>query len=148
MDRQKGKTLMASIRVEGLDDLLKKLDKLATKATVDEIAKKAVDTAAPIVEAATRSALASVETGPYATGSVSSSVEAIPARTNAYGVFSAARPTGRDAKGERNAAKAAFLQYGTSRLKARPWRQKAVNTAKGPAIKAMEAVIKAEMELE
>lgn len=139
---------MASISINGLDELVKKLDKLSDKSRVEEIAKKAVDAAAPLTESAMRSALAAVEVGPYATGSVSSSVEATQAKVNSYGVFAVARPTGRDAKGERNGAKAAYLQYGTSRLRARPWREKATNTAKGPAIKTMEDVVKSEMEVD
>ena len=139
---------MASINIEGLDDLVKKLDKLAVKGNLDDIAMKAVDAAAPVVESSMRSAIGSMEYGPYSTGSIASSVQATSAAVNGYGVFAVARPTGRDSKGERNGAKAAYLQYGTPNMPARPWRQKAVNSAMGPAIKTMEEVVKAEMELD
>lgn len=139
---------MAHIEVTGMDDVLKKLQKLSDKGKVDSIAIKAVTAAQPLNESAVRSAVGSVEHGPYATGSVSGSISSTAAKVNSYGVFAVARPTGRDAKGVRNGAKAAFLQYGTSRLKARPWRQRAVAAAEQPCIKLIEEILKAEMELE
>ena len=95
-----------------------------------------------------RSALAGVEHGPYATGSVSGSVSSTPAKVNIYGVFALARPTGHDQKGVRNGAKAAYLQYGTHHMAARPWRQSAVAGAQDACIAAMENVLRSEMELE
>ena len=139
---------MAHLEVNGLDELLRKMEKLSDQSQVEEIAKKAVNAAQPISEAAMKSALAGVEHGPYATGSVSGSVSSTPAKVNSYGVFAVARPTGRDSKGERNGAKAAYLQYGTPHMAARPWRQAAVSQAEAPAIKVMEDVLRAEMELE
>lgn len=139
---------MAHLEIDGLDDVLKKMEKLSDQSKVEEIAKHAVDAAQPMNEASMRSALAWVEHGPYATGSVSGSVSSTDTKVNAYGVYAVAKPTGRDAKGTRNAAKAAYLQYGTSRLEARPWRQQAVAMAQGPCIAAMEKVIQSEMELE
>ena len=138
---------MASLDITGMDDLLKKLEKLSNRGQVEEIARKAVDAAEPLNEAAMRSAVASVEHGPYSTGSVSGSISSTAAKVNSYGVFAVARPTGRDAKGERNAAKAAYLQYGTSRLPARPWREKAVHSAESQCVKAIESVLQSEMEL-
>ena len=140
---------MASLEITGMDELLKKLDKLSDQGKVEEIAKKAVDTAQPMNEAAMRSAIASVEYGPYATGSVSSSVTSTSAKINSYGAFAVAKPTGRDAKGVRNGEKAAYLQYGIpGRQPERPWRQKAVNSAQGPCVTTMESVLKSEMELD
>lgn len=139
---------MAHVEVTGLEDFMKKLDKLSDQAQVEEIAKHAVDAAQPISEASMRSAIAAVEHGPFATGSVSGSISSTPAQVNAYGAYAVARPTGRDAKGVRNGAKAAYLQYGTSRLAARPWRQSAVAGAQSACIAAMEKVVQSEMELE
>ena len=134
--------------VTGLDDILEKFDRLSNLSTVEEIATHAVDAAQPMNEASMRAALASVEHGPYATGSVSGSVVSTAATINAYGVFAVAKPSGRDAKGERNAKKAALLEYGAPRLPQRCWRDKAVAMAKGPCIETMEKVIQSEMELE
>ena len=139
---------MAHIELDGMDDLLKKLEKLSDVNKLNDIAIKAVTEAQPISEAAMRAAIASVEQGRYATGSVSNSIESTPTLMNGYGIYAVARPTGRDAKGVRNGAKAAYLQYGTSRLQPRPWRQRAILAAQQPCIKAMEDVLKAEMELE
>ena len=139
---------MADMEIVGFNEFLAKMDKLGDQAYVEGIGKKMVEAAYPMSESAMKSALASVEHGPYATGSVSASVSGTGTKVNAYGVYAVARPTGRDAKGVRNGAKAAFLQYGTKHMAARPWREKAVNTAKGPAIKTMEQVMRSEMGLE
>ena len=139
---------MATLNINGMDELLRKLEKLSNQGEVERIAMKAVDAAQPISESAMRSAIAGSEHGPYATGSVSGSIESTEAKVNGYGVFAVARPTGRDAKGVRNGAKAADLEYGTSRMAARPWASRAVRAAEGPCIQAMENVLAAEMELE
>ena len=139
---------MAHIEVNGFDDVLRKLDKLSDQGKVEAIAKKAVEAAQPMNESAMRAALASVEHGPYSTGSVSASISSTGTKVNSYGVYAVARPTGRDAKGERNGAKAAYLQYGTSRMQARPWREKAVHSAEGPCTQTIESILTAEMELE
>lgn len=137
-----------AIEVTGLDELLEKIEKLSDPGKVNEIAKKAVEAAQPISEASMRSALASVEHGPYATGSVSGSVSSTPAKINSYGAYAVARPTGHDAKGERNGAKAAYLQYGTPHMAARPWRQSAVSGAEGACLQVIEETIRSEMELD
>ena len=139
---------MGSIELEGFDQLIHKLEKLGTQSYVEEVAKKAVDSASPLVESQMRLSIAASEHGPYSTRSVSGSIQTTPARVNAYGVFAVARPTGRDNKGVSNGAKAAFLQYGTPHMPARPWRQSAVNASLGPAAKTIESVLKAEMELD
>lgn len=108
--------------------------------TVNQAAVKAVDAASPGVAAEMSSAIAGVEHGSYATGSVSQSVKATKAKTNAYGVFSASRPTGRDKKGKRNAEKAAYLQYGTPTMPARPWAEKAARKAEEKAAETLENV--------
>lgn len=139
---------MAHIEVTGFDEVLKKLDKLADLGKMNEVAKRAVDTAQPINEAAARSALAGVEHGPYATGSVSGSISSTSAKINAYGAFAVARPTGRDAKGERNGAKAAYLEYGVPHMAARPWRARAASSAEGACMASIEATLQSELELE
>lgn len=144
---------MGRIEITGIDDLLKKLSDLSDLGKVEGIAKKAVDAAQPMNEAAMRSAIASVEHGPYATGSVSSSVTSTETKINSYGAYAVARPTGRDAKGVRNGEKAAYLQYGSPRdgpkkLAPRPWRQKAVNSCEKACLARMEEVLKTEMGLE
>lgn len=139
---------MASISVEGFDDVIRKLEKLSKKDEVEGIAKKAIDAAKGVVVSSMKSAVASSEHGPYSTGSVSGSISPTDIKVNSYGVYSVARPTGRDRKATRNGAKAAFLEYGTPRMAARPWRARAVASAEGKAIKIIEEVLQSEMELE
>ena len=137
-----------SIQVIGFDDLIKKLEKLSDKAKVDDITKKAVDAARGVVASSMQSAIASSEHGKHSTGSVSASVISTDAKVNSYGTFSVAMPTGRDAKGKRNAEKAAYLEYGTSKLTARPWRARATASAEGQCVKIMEDILKSEMDID
>ena len=137
-----------AITVTGFDELIKKLDKLSNKGKVDDIAKKAVEQAKDRLTVAVKAAVASSETGPNATGSVSASIQATGAKINAFGAYSVARPTGRDSKGIRNGAKAAYLEYGTAKLPARPWRSRAVSSCEAECVKIMEEVVKREMGAE
>lgn len=139
---------MASITVNGFDDVLKKLEKLSDKSKVDEIAKKAVNAAKGSLLSSTKSAVASSEYGTRSTGSVASSISATDAKVNQYGVFAVARPTGRDARGVSNGAKAGFLEYGTPTMAARSWRDTAASSAESSCKSTMENIVKAEMELE
>lgn len=139
---------MASFRVEGFDDLIKKLNKLSDKAKIDEAAKKAVNEAKGVVADSMKAAIRASEYGPRSIGSVAKSIQPTEGKVNSYGVYSVARPTGRDDKGVRNGEKAAYLEYGTSNMSARPWRSKAVSDAEPKAQKIVENVIRKEMELE
>ena len=137
---------MASLTVNGFDDVLKLLDKLSNKSKVDAIAKKAVDAAKGKVVATTKAAIGHSEYGPKSTGSVAGSVTATETKVNSYGAYSVAKPTGRHPSGKRNAELAAYLEYGTATLGARPWRASAAHLAEQPCIKIIEEIVKAEME--
>lgn len=149
---------MASISVNGFDDVIKMLDKLSNKSKVDNMAKAAVNQAKDIVASSMRSAIASSEghraapgkrhRADRSTGSVAGSVEATAAKVNSYGVFSVAKPNGRDKDGTSNGKKAALLEYGGRNLPARPWRSKAASSAEAPAAKAVEDYITKEMGCE
>ena len=136
------------VTITGWDDLIEKLEKLGNQAYVDDVTKRAVDAAKETVASSMRSAIAASEYGPRSTRSVAASVVATSAKVNSYGTYSVAMPTGRDAKGKRNGEKAAYLEYGTSKLAARPWRARAVASAEHPCIKIMENILKSEMQLE
>ena len=137
-----------SLEVNGMLDVLKKLDKLSDRSQVEGIAKKAVAAAEPINEAAMRSAIASSEYGPYSTGEVSASVSSTDVTVNEWGVYAVAKPGGRDRKGVRNGERAAYLEYGTSRMPARPWRARAVAAATGPCVEVMKGIVESEMGCE
>ena len=138
---------MAQFRVEGIDDVLKRLEKLSDRSKIDAIAKKAVNEAKNVVCESTKSAVRASEKGPYSTGSIAASIEVTDAKINSYGVFAVARPTGRDARGVRNGEKAAYLEYGTPNMAARPWRSKAVSNSEAKAKEIIENVVTKEMQL-
>ena len=149
---------MATVTVNGFDEVLKKLEKLSKKAEVDEIAKKAVKAATGIVVNSTKAAVASSEghqggigkrnRKDRSTHSVARSISPTEAKINSYGAYSVARPTGRDKYATSNGTKAALLEYGTKTMSARPWRNRAAESALEPAKSAMEKVLESEMELE
>ena len=142
---------MAQFRVEGIDDVLKRLEKLSDRSKIDAIAKKAVNEAKNVVCESTKSAVRASEKGPYSTGSIAASIEVTDARINSYGVFVVARPTGRDDRGVRNGEKAAYLEYGkysTTHMEARPWRANAVSNSEAKAKEIIENVVTKEMQLE
>ena len=141
-------SLKMGITITGMDEVIKQMEKLSNKSKVDDIAKKAVDRAKGKVASAMKSSIASSETGPNATGSVAASVKPTQAKVNSYGVYSVAWPTGRDSKGVRNGEKAAYLEYGTSKISARPWRSRAVSSCEAECVKIMEEVVKQEMGAE
>ena len=136
------------MEMTGWDDLIKRLDKLADKSRVDEAAKKAVDAAKETVASSMRSAISRSEYGQYSTGSVASSVVATAAKVNSYGVFSVAKPEGMHPSGKRNGEIAAYLNYGTPNMSARPWRAAACSSAEAPATKIIENTLKSEMQLD
>lgn len=139
---------MADISIGGFDELIKKFDKLGDQSFDEEVGKHMVDAAAPMTADAMRSKISSREFGPYSTGSVAASVVTTASKVNSYGAYAVAMPTGRDSKGVRNAEKAAYLEYGTPNMPARAWRAATVNSVQGAAIRAMEEVLKSEMELD
>lgn len=140
---------MADISIGGFDELIQKFDKLGDQSFDEEVGKHMVDAAVPLTVASMKSALAGSESGPQSSGSVAASIVPTVSKVNSYGAYSVARPTGYDSKGVRNGLKAAILEYGTKRgFAKRPWRDKAVNSVQGAAVKAMEEVLKSEMELD
>ena len=139
---------MARVDVSGVDEVMTMFKELADQQKVNEAAVKAVNKATPALTREMSAAIASREYGPYATGSVSRSVRATRAKTNAYGVFSVAKPTGVDEKGTRNAEKAAYLQYGTPNMAARPWAETAVRMGEEKAAPILEDTFLDEMGIQ
>lgn len=79
------------------------------------------------------------------TGAMAESIKATKPKENDRGYFTVVRPTGLDAKGIRNAEKMAYLEYGTSRMKAKPTIAKAVNDAEGRVLNTMQDVFDREV---
>ena len=133
---------MASITVNGFDDVIKMLDKLSNKSKVDEIAKRAVDAALPTLEGSVRSHIHPHE--------VASGVVVKNAKVNSYGVFGVVTVTGRDKYGSPNARAANVLEYGRHDGKGphKPWRSASASSAEGPCKRIIEDLVKSEMGAE
>lgn len=128
-------------------DTLEEIFKKGAKA--NDIAKKAVDQAAPILEGSLKGKISAAASRGYATGELAGSVSSTKAKVNDRGVFAAVRPTGHDRKGVRNGEKLAYLEYGTSRGQSpHPVRDAAVSAAEGQCIQVMENVVYEELGAE
>ena len=113
---------------------------------IDQIAKKAVDQAAPLLESSLSSKIAGAASRGYASGELAGSIGSLKARKNERGVFAVVGPKGTDSRGVRNAEKLAYLEYGTSRGQvAHPVRASAAAAAESPVKQAMEEVLYAEL---
>ena len=108
-----------------------------------EAAKKAVDAAAPILEASVQSHAAAAANRGYATGGLAGSFSATPAKENDRGVFSAVRPVGgRD--GHAYSERARWLEFGTvhgsSRQEPHPFRSAAAAAVQSECEQVMQEV--------
>lgn len=125
---------MASVEMQGFDELEKFLGKLAEPTGM---AIEAVNAAAPILEEGLKSEISSAANKGYATGELVNHIRKTKAKKNQYGVFSVVGPVGeRTRKNKTNngahtvrfAEELAYLEYGTSNGQgSHPVRQKAIN---------------------
>ncbi|MCC8067865.1 MAG: HK97 gp10 family phage protein [Clostridiales bacterium] len=135
--------MMATFKMDGIDEFSKALEELGSNA--DDIAKKAVNEAVPIMKASIKSSAAQSVTKGYSTGALVSGIKSSKAKINSYGVYAAVTISGTDAKGTRNGEKAAYLEYGTSKQPARPFMKRGVKNAEGSAKAIMEQVFESEV---
>ncbi len=129
---------------EDVDRLFEELDQPQYFAT------KALETAAPYLVEESKKAVQRV-TSSKATGNLARSFVATKPKKNAYGNFVVVKPVGVDSKGHSYAARAAWLEYGTTlngqkKNEHKPWRQAAVNAAEAKCTAAMEKVISDEVD--
>jgi len=115
------------------DGFMNQLEELGN---VDAYAPRMIDAALPILERSLNSAYGKHKI----TGVLAGSVRVKKASKNTYGYFGAVFPSGKDAAGVRNAEKAVYLEYGTSKQYATPVIASAVNSVEGEVLKAMEDV--------
>ena len=128
---------------EGIEEIFRK------GAKANEIAKKAVDQAAPVLEESLKGKITGAASRGYATGELAGSISSTKAKVNDRGVFAAVRPTGHDRRGVRNAEKLAYLEYGTSRGQTpHPVRDAAVSAAEAQCVSIMEKVVSDELGAE
>ena len=133
--------------INGFDDVDKmfaELDKPQYFAT------KALEAAAPYLVEESQKAIQRV-TSSKATGKLARSFAATKPKKNAYGNYVVVKPVGTDPKGNSYAARAAWLEYGTTlngqkKNEHKPWRESAVNAAKEKCTAAMEKVISDEVD--
>lgn len=79
------------------------------------------------------------------TGAMIDSIDHAKIYTSSTGAWTVVYPQGKDGK-RRNAEKAFYLHYGTSRIKGDHWIDAAEKAAEEPAQKAMEAIFDQKME--
>lgn len=147
---------MAHMAVNGFDEVLKKLEKLSNQGEVENIAKKAVNSAFPELQSSVQGAISSSVS---AASWDSNPVTVVPSDTkiNEYGVYKVAKIGGITSEGTRVAALAAYLEYGipthkwgnnTVSMPAHQWRAKAAKSAEPGCQKQIEELLKGEMGLE
>lgn len=135
--------------ITGFEDVEEMLNKLANPY---EMAEKAVNKAAPIVEKNLKTQIRSAANRrdkygkPYSTGELEASIAATNARDNSLGVFAVVKPNGTDKI--RNAEKMGYLEYGVRShgQEPRPVRAAAVAQSKNAVMQVMEEVIGAEVD--
>ena len=138
---------MASAKITGFDDIDKMFDELMD---TKKLGMEAVNKAAPyLVDGATKAVSAAANKG-YATGGLAHSFAATKAKQNEWGTFSVVKPVGKDKNGVSYGARAAFLEYGTTRNGVKqassPWRDRAIKAAKAKCENTMEKIVHAEWE--
>lgn len=130
---------MAEFNVEGVDELMKELEQI----DVEHIAPKMLEESVEILEGAVKRRTAKHKV----TGDMLSSIKPTGAQRNNSGYYICVRPTGKDRKGVRNMEKMAYLEYGTSRQRARPVLSVAVNESEAEVLKKMQEVFERECRL-
>jgi len=115
------------------DEFMNQLEELGN---VDVYAPQMVDAALPVLQRALQGAYSKHRI----TAALAGSVKIKKATENAYGYFGVVFPSGTDARGVRNAEKAVYLEYGTSKQHATPVIASAVNSCEGEVLKVMEEV--------
>ena len=147
------------VEVRGFHEVDRLFKELQLQA--EDIAIKAVDRAAPVVEKHVRETIEQVTDKGYATGELAQSVRASDAKANAWGVFSVVGPVGENSRGVSNAEIAAYLEYGVHnsprqkhhraktdgyRQQPRPWRRLSAMNAEDEVVEVVQSVLTEEVE--
>lgn len=117
-------------------DFARKLERLAD---FDAIAEEALTEAVPILETHVK-----IETAKHKdTGDMLASIrtQKKPKKSKSGNWYTAVLPTGEDANGVRNMEKMALLEYGTSKIPARPILSKALNDAREKIYAKIQEVV-------
>ena len=133
---------MANFRMDGIDGIIKELEQAGR---FGEIAPKAVDAAAPVLENAVKSAVAEAANKGYASGDLERSIRKTKAKLNEWGAFAVIKPNGKDGKGVSNAKKLLSLEFGNSRQRPHPCLAAAVSSVRERCMEIMEETVRKEL---
>lgn len=130
---------MAQFDIQGLDQLIAKLDRLGR---FDDVAPKMLEEAVPILERE----VVRQATLHWDSGDMTKSIRKTGAMAGSGGgMYIAVRPTGTDHKGIRNMEKMAWLEYGVKGRAATPVLTTAVLDAKPEVLRKMQEVFNREV---
>lgn len=129
---------MAKFGIEMPDEFIKKLERLDK---YDELAKKMLDKAAPVLVNTMKHEISRLDKYSQS-GSLHDSIVAGKPKKNDFGYFVSVGPkTGsKDANGVRNGEKLAYMEYGTSKMDPHPVLDRAKMAAENRAIQIMQEV--------
>lgn len=122
---------MAGFDLNMPDDFMKDVIGLSADST-DRLCEEMLSEASPALEGSMK------KRARKATGQMAASIKATKPKKNARGYFTVVRPTGKDAKGVRNAEKLAIQEYGTSRQRAAPLLAASVNDVENQVLTTMQ----------
>ena len=129
---------MAKFGIEMPDEFIKKLERLDK---YDELAKKMLDKAAPVLVNTMKHEISRLNE--YSQdGELRDSIVAAKPKKNDFGYFVSVGPkTGsKDSEGVRNGEKLAYMEYGTSKMDPHPVLDRAKMAAENRAIQIMQEV--------
>lgn len=138
---------MANFNLIGLDDVIKDLNREATRA--ERLAPKMLEAGAKvIVKAQKRRAEEMIRSGRLrlygndsrSTGNFLKSIKATPIRGSGANAHVDVYPQGKDEKGVRNAEKGFLAEYGTSHMPSYPWMKIACEEAMPEATEKMQEI--------
>lgn len=119
------------------------LSQLGRLAEVEKAAPKMLDAASPILQRAVKDTLS----GHKQSGDMVNSIKKTKAKKKKNGGYVATvRPSGVDKNGVRNMEKAAYWEYGTSKLQPDPWVDKSLNDAESEVLQQMQQTFREEMQ--
>lgn len=137
---------MAKFGIEMPDEFIKKLERLDK---YDELAKKMLNKAAPILVGTMKHEISSLNKYSQS-GSLYDSIVAAKPKKNDLGYFVSVGPkTGsKDANGVRNGEKLAYMEYGTSKMDPHPTLDRAKMAAENRVLYLMQEVFDEEAGVE
>lgn len=123
---------MARMNWSGLDGVMRELTQM--EKTAGPLTEKMLDAGAEVIAQSWKDAISSA--GLIDSGAMQKSVKAKKKSDGSREIY----PQGTDSRGVRNAEKAFIQHYGSSRIKATGFVDRAEAEAEGPAVEAMQRI--------